>query len=114
MAKGRKKGDKKPPGSGRKVGSVNKKTIQWKTFSEYCMNGGLDRFKRELDKLRGEQYVRHFLNLMEFHQPKLTRTTHVDNDGNALPIVQFMMPVNGRDNNQPLALPENPPENPQT
>ena len=36
---------------GRKEGSKNKKTAQWETFSEYCLNGGLERFEQELNSL---------------------------------------------------------------
>ena len=59
---------------GRKEGSTNKKTAQWETFAEYCLNGGLERFEQELNSLEGKQFVDAFLTLLEYHKPKLSRT----------------------------------------
>ena len=59
---------------GRKEGSTNKKTAQWEVFSEYCLNGGLERFEQELNSLEGKQFVDAFLTLLEYHKPKLART----------------------------------------
>lgn len=67
-----KKGHKKV--GGRKEGSTNKKTAQWEAFAEYCLNGGLERFERELNTLEGKDYVNSFLSLLEYHKPKLGRT----------------------------------------
>lgn len=66
--------------SGRPKGAVNKKTAQWEVFAEYCLNGGLERFEKELNSLEGKDYVNSFLNLLEFHKPKLQRTD-VNNSG---------------------------------
>lgn len=60
---------------GRKKGTPNKKTEQWEKFSEYCLQGGLEKFEQELNKLEGKQYVDAFLTILEFHKPKLSRTT---------------------------------------
>ena len=38
------------------------------------MNGGLEKFQQEMDKLEGKDYVNAFLNQLEFHKPKLGRT----------------------------------------
>lgn len=59
---------------GRKAGVPNKRTQQWEMFVEHCMTGGLEKFKKELEKLNGKNYVDSFLTLLEFHQPKLQRT----------------------------------------
>ena len=75
-----KKGDKKPEKSGKKKGSVNQKTQQWETFSEYCLNGGLKRFEQELNSLEGKDFVNAFTTLLEFHKPKLQRTTLVGDE----------------------------------
>jgi len=68
---------------GRPEGAVNKKTAQWEAFAEYCVNGGLKRFEQELNSLEGKDYVNSFLNLLEYHKPKLQRTEvkhEVDNE----------------------------------
>lgn len=67
MAKGKKTG-------GRKKGAVNTKTAQWEIFSKYCLSGGLKKFRTELERLEGKDYVTAFTNLLEFHKPKLARS----------------------------------------
>lgn len=62
---------------GRIKGARHKKTEKWMDFVYYCMNGGLAKFQRELDKLEGKDYVNAFITLLEFHKPKLARTTFV-------------------------------------
>ncbi len=69
-----KKGDKKI--KGREKGTKNKKTEQWETFSQYCLNSGLAKFEKELNKLEGSAFVNAFTNLLEFHKPKLSRGEH--------------------------------------
>lgn len=59
---------------GRPVGSKNEKTIAWEKFSDYCLNSGLEKFERELNKLTGANYVKAFSLMLEFHKPKLART----------------------------------------
>ncbi len=65
-------------------GAKNKKTVQWEVFSEYCLNGGLVKFKEELNKLNGNDYVDSFIKLLEFHKPKLSRQAVTDGDGKPL------------------------------
>ena len=72
--------EKGNPGGGRPKGSKDKRTVQWQTFSEYCLNGGLERFEQELNSLEGKQFVDAFLNLLEYHKPKLARVD-VNNSG---------------------------------
>ncbi len=59
---------------GKPKGAVNKRTVQWEAFSEYCLNGGLQRFEQELNALEGKDFVNAFTTLLEFHKPKLART----------------------------------------
>lgn len=59
--------------NGKPKGAVNKRTQQWEIFAEYCVNGGLERFQKELESLKGKAYVDAFANLLEFHKPKLSR-----------------------------------------
>lgn len=58
---------------GKKIGTPNKKSQQWEVFADYCVNGGLEKFQRELDALNGKTFVDAFTNLLEFHKPKLSR-----------------------------------------
>lgn len=59
---------------GLRKGIPNKRTEQWEVFADYCMNGGLERFERELNTLEGKDFVNSFLSLLEYHKPKLART----------------------------------------
>lgn len=69
-----KKGHKKL--GGKTKGTPNKRTQQWGLFSEYCLNSGLKKFEEEMNKLKGKDFIYAFINLLEFHKPKLAR---VDN-----------------------------------
>jgi hypothetical protein len=70
-----KNGNKK--GKGRPKGSKNKRTEQWEMFSEWMMNEGLVKFKTELCKLEGKEYVSAVSNMMEYFAPKKKRTEPV-------------------------------------
>lgn len=82
-------------GSGRPKGAKNKRTEQWEIFADYCVNGGLERFQKELDGLKGKAYVDAFANLLEFHKPKLSRTTVVGEQDN--PITVNFTPLGRKD-----------------
>jgi len=58
---------------GRQKGAQNKRSEVWENFLQYCMEGGLEKFKIELNKLQGQQYVQTYLKLLEYLKPKLTR-----------------------------------------
>ena len=78
---------------GLRKGVKNKRTEQWETFADYCLNGGLERFERELNTLEGKDYVNSFLSLLEFHKPKLART-EVKNSGQT----KITVTIGNRDN----------------
>lgn len=65
---------------GKQKGTKNKKTETWEAFSEYCLEGGIDKFKKELNSLTGKAYVQAFLTLLEFHKPKLARSVTKDGE----------------------------------
>lgn len=69
-----KKGQSGNP-DGKAKGTKSKKTETWEVFSQYCLTGGLDKFKKELDSLTGKDYVNSYLSLLEYHKPKLSRGT---------------------------------------
>jgi len=56
MAKGFKTG-------GRQKGTPNKKAAIVRTFCDYIVDFGFEKFKNEFDKLEGEKYVDIFLKL---------------------------------------------------
>jgi hypothetical protein len=73
------KGHKKT--GGKRKGTRNKKTLMLDNFAKVCVEGGMERFKTELMKLKGGNYVKNFMALLEFVQPKLARTEHTGKDG---------------------------------
>lgn len=62
------------------VKNKNKQSDQWNYFAKFCIEGGLIRFKKELEKLKGKQYVDAFLTLLEYHKPKLQRSELIGAD----------------------------------
>lgn len=68
----------------RPLGSKNLRTEEWEMFREHCMTGGLQKFKDELAKLKGRDYVESFLKLLEYHKPKLARQELVGDGGEPL------------------------------
>ena len=60
--------------AGSRKGKPNKRTEQWEAFTQYCLEGGLQRFEQELNALEGKDYVNAFMGLLEYHKPKLART----------------------------------------
>lgn len=67
-----KKGMKKT--GGRKKGAVNMSTMTKRVFLDYIATEGSGRFLKELEALKGEDYVKYFIHLLEFNYPKLSRT----------------------------------------
>ena len=59
---------------GKPTGAKNKRTEQWELFSDWMMSEGLIRFREEMGKLRGKDYVITVKDLLEYFQPKLART----------------------------------------
>lgn len=68
-----KKGQSGNP-KGMPKGTKNKKTLQWEIFNEYILNGGLEKYQQEMDKLKGKEYITAFQNGLEYHKPKQART----------------------------------------
>jgi hypothetical protein len=68
---------------GRPKGAKNLNTeaeLQFRdSFKMYCYSGGFEKFKKELEALKGRNYVESFLKALEFAEPKLAR--HVDKNG---------------------------------
>lgn len=64
----------KPKTGGKQKGTPNKKTVVLNTFAETICDGGMEKFKTELSKLEGREYVNAYLQLFEYVKPKLSRT----------------------------------------
>jgi len=52
-----------PKTGGRQKGTPNKKAAIVRTFCDYIVNSGYEKFKIEFEKLEGEKYVECFLKL---------------------------------------------------
>lgn len=77
----------KPKTGGRDKGKVNKKTLILDSFAEVIATGGMEKFKKELNKLSGAAYVKAYMVLFEFVKPKLARS-EVDMSSGGQPIKQ--------------------------
>ena len=60
--------------AGSRKGKKNKKTVTWETFANYCVNGGLEKFSKEMNSLDGKDFCYVFLSALEFHKPRQART----------------------------------------
>lgn len=59
---------------GRQKGTPNKVKSQTKKFLEQLIEDQQDKIKQELENLEGKAYLDAVGNLMEYSQPKLSRT----------------------------------------
>ncbi len=71
---------------GRNQGVVNKKTEQWDIFATWCLEGGLEKFQEEMDKLSGKDFIKAYTDLLEYHKPKQARIEHTGEDGGNIQI----------------------------
>lgn len=77
MAKGTRQansGSFKAGNSGKPKGAKQKKTLILESFAQSIVEGGMERFQEELNKLEGKEYTSTFLVIFEFVKPKLQRT----------------------------------------
>lgn len=65
------KGQKKT--GGKVKGAKNKKTLILEYFARDIVEGGMEKFKIELKKLTGVQYIHAYMTLFEYVKPKLVR-----------------------------------------
>lgn len=81
------KGHKKA--GGRKPGSKNKNTLLLETFAQTIVEGGMEKFQREINKLSGKDYINAYMALFEYVKPKLARTelNNSEKDKPPIPIV---------------------------
>lgn len=72
-----KKGQGKPKGikDGKTILKEKVGLSTWETMGEWLMNEGLDRYKEEMEKLKGKDFIFAHNTLVEYFKPKLNRTS---------------------------------------
>lgn len=71
------------PGQGKSKGAKAKKTLlkekvgisTWEQMGQWLLNEGMERYKKEMVKLTGKDFIYAHTTLMEYFKPKLNRTT---------------------------------------
>ena len=74
--------------TGRAEGTINRKTAIVRDFTDHMIAGGSEKFQRELNKLKGRDYVTEYLTLLEYSLPKKDRVEHSGADGEAIKVQQ--------------------------
>lgn len=59
--------------TGRTKGTKNKKTLVLDSFCQVIIDGGIEKFQKELKQLDGKDYINAYLQLLEYVKPKLSR-----------------------------------------
>lgn len=88
------KGNKKI--KGRVKGTPNKKTLILDSFAKTIVEGGMEKFQRELMKLKGANFVKNYMAIFEYVKPKLARTELTGKDGNELPPINIVIKGNAK------------------
>lgn len=60
--------------TGKPPGLKSKKTLILETFAQTIVEGGMKRFREELNKLEGKEFIAAYMTLFEYVKPKLQRT----------------------------------------
>lgn len=63
--------------NGRPKGSKNEKTLMWEQLGEYITQQGAEKATRILHTMEEEDFMRHYLMMLEYFKPKQARTTIV-------------------------------------
>lgn len=69
-----KKGESGNP-AGKPKGAISEKTRFWNELKDWMTEGGAEKFKVEMAKLNGKDYINAYNGALEYFQPKLSRTT---------------------------------------
>ena len=59
--------------TGKPKGAKSKKTLVLDAFATHVVEGGMDKFMKELNTLKGASYVMAFMSIFEYVKPKLAR-----------------------------------------
>ncbi len=68
------KGIVKVPGSGKKKGSKDQKTLAWERIGEYVIGEGADRYLQIIGNLPDKDFLIEFRAMIEYFKPKLQRS----------------------------------------
>jgi len=68
------KGIDKVPGSGKKKGSKDQKTLAWERIGEYVIGEGADRYLQIIGNLPDKEFLNEFRAIVEYFKPKLQRS----------------------------------------
>lgn len=58
---------------GKPKGAKSKKVLVLDTFAKHILEGGMEKFEKEMNKLTGKAYVDTYLAIYEYVKPKLAR-----------------------------------------
>ena len=67
-------------------GIQGKKNLQWDIFAQWCLEGGLEKFQKEMNKLKGKDFINAYTQLLEYHKPKQARIEHTGEDGGKIQV----------------------------
>ena len=59
--------------AGKPKGAKSKKTLVLDAFAQHVVEGGMDKFMKELNSLKGVAYVNAYMAIFEYVKPKLAR-----------------------------------------
>jgi len=78
-----KRGKFKEGNPGKPKGTLNRKTVLWHELSEWFIDKGASKFIKEIQSLKGKEYVHAYSLVLEYFKPKLSRievSDEVDNE----------------------------------
>ncbi len=74
--------------AGRPKGTITRKTQILQNFCDDILTGNGQRFKEEMAKLQGKDFINAYLALMEYSMPKMARVEHTG-DGESFKVTQI-------------------------
>lgn len=87
MARGPGKGNTNNP-KGRPQGAKGEKTLQWEKLGSVIVSDSAERFMTVLDNMDDEDFIKAYLQILEYFKPKQQRRevdAHIKNDVNINP-----------------------------
>lgn len=76
---------------GKPKGAVSDKTKFWNELKGWMTTEGAEKLKEEMGKLKGQQFVYAYGNLLEYFQPKLSRA-EVKHEGEIQNTTKVILP----------------------
>jgi len=78
----------KPGNPGKKKGTLNEKTKFWNELKDFVTSEGAQRFRDELNKLEGKEYIKAYAMILEFFAPKLQKIDAKVSENKSVTIVE--------------------------